>query len=303
MLRNTNIDFTLGVNKKLPLAMDVQLYSYDKNSHEFELTFLDTELKDSHEVNVLSVFEGSGAVTVTETSIREGRVFFTFNTNFITMSESVINYVYLKSGDSQTDVGAFRINVRLSEIDKKAEMIAETYDKNYDQLIKDFEAQLQDYLLRIEEEGVGIIDGGAGEPINLTNYATKEFVQGLIDEIGIIEGPMGPQGPIGETGPKGDKGEPGQQGEQGIEGPRGLQGIQGEPGKDGEPGPQGDPGPEGKQGIQGERGPEGPQGEPGSKGDKGDTGAQGTSIALWTGTQTQYNAISPKNLDAIYLVV
>lgn len=150
MLRNTNIDFTLGVNKKLPLAMDVQLYSYDKNSHEFELTFLDTELKDNHEVKVLSVFEDSGTVSVAEASIRKGRVFFTFNTNLITRSESVVNYVYLKGDNSQTNVGAFRFNVRLSEIDNKSKVIAKAYDESYESLIQDFEKEIRDYLPKLE---------------------------------------------------------------------------------------------------------------------------------------------------------
>lgn len=77
----------------------------------------------------------------------------------------------------------------------------------------------------------------------------------------------------------------------GDRGPAGPKGDQGPQGKTGPQGPQGEPGP---QGLQGEQGP---QGEKGDKGDKGD------SVTFWTGTQTAYDAISPKNPNTIYLVV
>ena len=77
--------------------------------------------------------------------------------------------------------------------------------------------------------------------VNLTSYATKQYVD---DEISTIE--LTP-------GPKGDKGDKGDTGEQGIQGPKG------------------DKGDTGIQGPKGDTGEQGPKGEKGEKGDKGDT--------------------------------
>lgn len=255
MIKKTNIDLSMSPKRKNPLALGVQLSSYDRNSHEFEIMFLEKELEESDTVDILTVFESSKRVSESTTEIRGGCAFFSFDTALIDRDEVVTNYVYLKSGDSQAEIGAFKFDVKLSEIDKEAKVIAKVYDEGYESLIQDFEIQLQEYLDNLE-----IIDGGAGEPIDLTNYATKEFVQELIDEIGIIEGPMGPQGeqgPIGETGP---------QGEQGPQGPKGDKGDKGERGKDGLDGQQGPKGEKGDQGPEGPMGPEGPQGKDGKDG-------------------------------------
>ena len=92
------------------------------------------------------------------------------------------------------------------------------------------------------------------------------------ENIGQLQGPVGPQGPAGAQGPQGPKGDPGEQGPKGDTGAQGIQGEQGIQGIQGEPGPKGDTGP---QGPQGETGPQGPKGDTGAQGPKGDTGAQG----------------------------
>lgn len=117
--------------------------------------------------------------------------------------------------------------------------------------------------------------------IDFSGLATVEFVNEAIEQIGIIEGPQGPQGEIGPQGEQGIQGEQGPQGEMGPQGEQGMQGVQGEtgpqgePGKDGEQGPQGEQGPKGEQGIQGEMGPQGPQGEVGPQGPQGEQGLKG----------------------------
>ena len=54
------------------------------------------------------------------------------------------------------------------------------------------------------------------------------------------------------------------------------------------------------QGPQGETGAQGPQGLKGDKGDKGDTGDAGL---WWSGTQVEYDAISPKDPNTLYVVI
>ena len=74
--------------------------------------------------------------------------------------------------------------------------------------------------------------GGDGE-VDLSAYATKNYVDSEIDKIELTPGPQGEQGPKGETGEPGPQGEQGPKGEQGIQGEKGEQGIQGEKGADG----------------------------------------------------------------------
>ena len=103
---------------------------------------------------------------------------------------------------------------------------------------------------RISEEIAKAQLGGDNE-VDLSAYATKNYVDDEISKIELKEGPQGPQG---------------EKGERGEVGPTGPQGLQGEKGDTGEQGPQG---------IQGEKGLQGPQGEPGPAGVDGKTPVKG----------------------------
>ena len=118
---------------------------------------------------------------------------------------------------------------------------------------------------KISEEIAKAQIGGSGE-VDLSAYATKNYVN---DEISKIELKEGPQGPKGD---KGERGEQGLKGDTGLTGPQGLQGPQGPKGDKGDAGPQG---PKGEQGLKGDTGLQGPQGERGPQGDKGDKGDRG----------------------------
>lgn len=84
--------------------------------------------------------------------------------------------------------------------------------------------------------------------IDLTGYATEEYVDKAIETIELTPGPQGPQG---EKGEKGEDGQPGKDGAPGATGPEGPQGIPGEPGKDGEQGIQGVKGDDGYTPVKG----------------------------------------------------
>ena len=143
------------------------------------------------------------------------------------------------------------------------------------------------------------------------------------------QGPKGDQGEQGEQGPKGDQGEQGpkgDQGEQGPEGPKGDQGEQGPKGDQGEQGPKGDQGEQGPKGDQGEQGPEGPKGADGLTTSISVNGQLYThtdgiitlpdylteedevnadsvdGLSLWSGTQAEYDAITIKDPNTIYLI-
>ena len=124
-----------------------------------------------------------------------------------------------------------------------------------------------------EWDDVGHIQG----PVGPTG---SQGIQGEQGPTG-ADGATGPTGAQGETGPQGPTGEQGPQGETGPTGPRGIQGEQGPTGNDGATGPtgaqgeQGETGPTGPQGIQGETGPTGNDGATGPTGAQGEQGPQG----------------------------
>lgn len=73
----------------------------------------------------------------------------------------------------------------------------------------------------------------SGGEVDLSAYATIDFVTQEINSIELTPGPKGdkgdtgPQGPQGLQGPKGDKGDTGAQGPQGVQGPKGDKGDPG----------------------------------------------------------------------------
>lgn len=117
----------------------------------------------------------------------------------------------------------------------------------------------------------------------LFNLGSVQGPQGEIGPQG-IQGETGPQGPIGEQGELGPIGPQGAQGEKGDTGLQGLKGDKGDKGDTGEPGIQGPPGEigavgpkgdRGERGSKGERGDVGPQGPVGPKGESGEVGPEG----------------------------
>lgn len=150
MIKKTNIDLSMSPRRKNPLVLGVQLSSYDKNFYEFEISFLEKELKEGDTVSIFTVFESSERVSESATVIKGGSALFSFDTSLIDRDEVVTNYIYFKSGDSQAEIGAFRFDVKLSEIDKGARVIAEVYSESYETLIQDFEKEIRAYLPKLE---------------------------------------------------------------------------------------------------------------------------------------------------------
>ena len=107
----------------------------------------------------------------------------------------------------------------------------ETEIKNYDDLAA--------RVAQIEENGISdeAIESAVERyldendiTVDLTGYATEEFVEGRINTIELTPGPAGPEGPAGKDGAPGKDGEPGKDG---ATGPVGPQGPEGPAGKDG----------------------------------------------------------------------
>lgn len=109
----------------------------------------------------------------------------------------------------------------------------------------------------IEKIAEASLSGGG---VDLSSYATKEYVNNSIETVQLT------------PGPKGDKGDKGDAGEVGPVGPQGLQGEKGDRGDIGPMGPQGPKGDKGDTGLQGPQGLKGDTGAQGPQGPKGDPG-------------------------------
>ena len=179
MKTDTKLNFSVNVVKKNTQTLDIELKSYDKNNHEFEIAFPGITLDETYEVKILSVFSKTKGQTLELASIRDGKAYFSFDTSLIHDSDTIVNYIYLKQGEVQADVMAFEFYVDLSKIDQNAEITAAVYDKNYDAIIEEFKEQLQDYILNLD------VDGTPGTGVDLENYATNEYVLDLLSDLDV----------------------------------------------------------------------------------------------------------------------
>ena len=180
--------------------------------------------------------------------------------------------------------------------------------------------------------------GGDNSDIDLSGFVTKEIgnasqitfndgqtFQNKLDS-GELKGEQGPKGDQGAQGPKGDQGDQGEQGPKGDQGPEGPEGPKGDQGPEGPEGPEGPKGDQGEQGPKGDQGPEGPKGADGLTTSISVNGQLYThtdgiitlpdylteeselnadsvdGLSLWSGTQAEYDAISIKDPNTIYLI-
>ena len=280
---NKHIEFSLDLSATDNKIRDrgAIFASKDRGSVSILISVYKYEIKDTDEIKVLSVFENSGNRVFENAIVLNGVARYDFDTNLITEDDTVTNYVYIKSGDKEADIGGFSFDVRLSEIDRGAEIIKNHYDKNYETLLTDFKNRINDFINDLGDlngayEAISAIQTNienlSGSLNNKTDYS---YVHELLLGIELTPGPQGPQGPQGEQGYKGDKGDVGLQGETGPQGPQGLPGPQGEIGPRGPEGPQGLQGMTGATGLTGPAGPTGPEGPKGDKGDPGERGPVG----------------------------
>ena len=303
---NKHIEFSLDLSATDNKIRDrgAVFASKDKGSISILIRVYQYKIKDTDEIKVLSVFENSGNRVFEDAIVLDGIARYDFDTSLITEDEKVTNYVYIKSEDREADIGGFSFDVKLSEIDRGAEIIKNHYDKNYEALLAEFKNRIEDFINGTDLSGIYEDISTIQTNIeklsdSLDNKTDYNYVHELLLDIELTPGPQGP------VGPKGDKGDVGPQGEVGPIGPEGPQGLSGKDGADGEQGPQGEQGfrgtdgkdgyspvkgidyfdgvdgaegpqgPQGERGLDGEQGPQGIQGEPGPKGDTGPQGEIG----------------------------
>ena len=192
--------------------------------------------------------------------------------------------VYGYDGDHTEYCKYFNVYRRTKPADY---VYTETEVKNYDSLIKRIEQIEQDI---VTEEKIGeaveryLDENDINVDVDLTGYATEEYVNAAIEQVELTPGPTGPKGEPGKDGVDGYTPVKGVDYFDGEQGPQGLIGPKGEPGPAGEDGYtpvkgvdyfDGAPGAQGPKGDKGDTGAPGAQGEKGDRGEKGETGATG----------------------------
>lgn len=149
MLNTININLKTDIKTDGPTSLPITLMSQDKNNNQFMLRFTNggetVTLDDTYTVEVLTKFPKSGASRLTSAVVRQGYATWEFDTAYIAQDETVYNYVYVrKSGNLvvSADANCFVFSVDLSEIDKGAGKVAETYDENYEKYLDEFKGNV-----------------------------------------------------------------------------------------------------------------------------------------------------------------
>lgn len=280
---NKHIEFSLDLSATDNKIRDkgAIFASKDRGSVSILISVYKYKIKDTDEIKVLSVFENSGNRVFEDAVVLNGVARYDFDTSLITENDTVTNYVYIKSGDKEADIGGFSFDVRLSEIDRGAEIIKNHYDKNYETLLADFKNRIDGFINDLGDlngayEDISVIQTNIKNLSDSLNSKTDySYVHELLLDIKLTPGPEGPQGPQGETGLQGPRGLTGPQGEIGPQGPRGYTGDSvyetwlTRPENEGKSVDEfldsirGEKGETGAQGVQGLQGPEGEKGEDG----------------------------------------
>ena len=309
---NKHIEFSLDLSATDNRIRDKRAVfaSKDKGSVSILIRVYKYKIKDTDEIKVLSVFENSGNRVFEDAIVSDGIARYDFDTSLITENDTVTNYVYIKSGDKEADIGAFSFDVRLSEIDRGAEIIKKHYDKNYETLLEDFKDRIDDFidgnlgvdLSEIYEDISTIQTNIENLSDSLDNKTDYNYVHELLMDIELTPGPQGPKGDKGDTGEQGIQGLTGIQGEQGEQGPRGYTGDSVYEEWLKQPGNADKSVGEFLTSMKGDKGEQGEQGPRGLQGVKGDTGAVGPAPTWVALTQAEYDALTP-DPNTVYLVV
>ena len=144
-IEQLQVDVHVDIRKNNTQSLGITLMSRDINNYQFYLRVLqDGELlvmDDSYEVEVLSLFITSKTRLLTKGTIKSHYVDWQFDPSYISKSEVVKNYVYVrKDGELliSADANCFIFEVGLSAIDRDNHRVAQFYDENYERYLDEF---------------------------------------------------------------------------------------------------------------------------------------------------------------------
>lgn len=180
-IEQLQVDVHVDIRKNSTQNLGVTLMSRDINNYKFYLRVLqDGELlpmDDTYEVEVLSVFTTSKTKLLTKGTIKSHYVDWQFDPAYISKSEVVKNYVYVrKDGELlvSADANCFIFNVGLSAIDKDNHRVAQFYDENYERYLDEFK-DVADFTFIQQAEA----DRQSSETIRKNNELARIQAEGL----------------------------------------------------------------------------------------------------------------------------
>ena len=314
-----NIPLTLDINarKRLNGTVDINLYSSDIATGQFEFTFIDEDgetvvLDETYSAQALVKYKDEEKTYLDDMTIEENIVRFIFPHGFITKDGTITMYIYVTKDSYTSDVAAISFPVFVSEIDKDLDpSISVHYIGKIEQLMEDMREEIDGQARELLNEillntDVGNIDKYHQDFTKVMKELSEEKEYHSLPEITLARGEFDTLGErlnnevfdmsrmgedvkdaMGSGG--GGVGLPGPEGPEGPQGPQGEIGPVGEQGPAGPTGPKGDPflyedftqpqldALKGEKGDTGLQGPKGDTGEQGPKGDKGDTGSTGAA--------------------------
>lgn len=182
-MESNRIDINLSSDIKTDRAqqLKITLMSRDINNNQFRISLTSNgekvQLNDSFTVEVLSVFQKTKAEILTTAEVYGDQALWSFDTSFITGTDVVYNYVYIKKDGVpivSADANAFYFNVGLSKIDENAGKVAETYDQNYEKVLHEFEVRVTMSAEEIEAVAVNEAQRQANEVTRQADFANAQ---------------------------------------------------------------------------------------------------------------------------------
>lgn len=183
IIKNIDLNVDINAKKRVEGNIDVKLYSKDIGTGVFEFTFLNEknqkiELDSTYSSRVMLKTDYDDNVYVTNIDIIDGIARFVFPHRFITKSGTVTLYLYLTKNDKTSDVASISFNVYRSEIDDVATDIITTYDKNYEDILADFE----EYINISKDEWKALVKETSDFVKEIENITLDEFISRKMDE-------------------------------------------------------------------------------------------------------------------------
>lgn len=183
IIKNIGLNLDINAKKRVEGNIDIKLYSKDVGTGVFEFTFVDEnnikiELDETYSARVMLKTNYNYKTYITDVEIVDGVAKFVFPHGFITESGIITLYLYLTKDDKTSDVAAISFNVYRSEIDDVATDVITTYDKNYEDILANFE----EYINISKDEWKALVKETSDFVKEIENITLDEFISQKIDE-------------------------------------------------------------------------------------------------------------------------
>lgn len=145
IIKNIGLSLDINARKRIEGSIGINLYSRDIETGVFEFTFVNEEespmqLDETYAAKIMIKFHNDeNMFFVDDTEIVGSVARFVFPHSFIRTDGKVTMYIYLTKGNKTSDVAAITFDVNRSEIDKFSTEIYKVYDKNYEEVLAEFE--------------------------------------------------------------------------------------------------------------------------------------------------------------------